>query len=163
MSNTFPSYAQPYIENLARSGYGRTIGYDYAYGDNVAGHVGKVGINRNGEPAIIVSDLWDFYPKDFVNKWVTDRLKWQSALLDKVGTPFILRDDTSNVIKYSDDEEDIWLSPQQAAIMISAGIIPEVTVTPSVKGLDDASVHVHGQHWAALKQGGTLNYLNFFK
>lgn len=163
--NTFPLYAKPYIENLAKSGYGKTIGYTSAFGDNVAGHVGKVGINRNGEPAIIVSDLWDFSPKEYGKKWGGTKAYIQSYALDKVGTPFILRDDTSNIITYSDEDSwDTQMTPEKAQIMLNAGIIPEVTVTPTFRGHEGASVYFHGMHPAQMKkQGGILNYFNYFK
>lgn len=72
-------------------------------------------MNRNGEPAIIVSDLWDFSPKEYGKKWGGAKAYMQSYMLDKAGTPFILRDDTSNTITYSD--EDSWdnqMTPEKA-------------------------------------------------
>lgn len=161
---TFPTYAQSYIENLANSHLAKSVGYNGydTYGDNVAGHLGKVDLNREGIPAIVMSDLWDF-GKGYGKKWGGGL---QAKMLDKVGTPFILKDDKSNIIKYSDDKQ-FTMTPQKAEIMLQAGIIPEITVTPSPfsigKKTDAAKISIHGINPLSLNQGGTLNYFDYFK
>ena len=48
--------------------------------------------------------------------------------------------------------------------MINAGIIPEVTVIPTFRGHEGASVYFHGMHPSQMrKHGGTLNYFDYFK
>lgn len=175
---TFPQYAQPYIQNLAESGLGKTVGYYSSKGDNVAGHLGKVDINRNGRASIVMSDLWDF-GKGYAKNW---GVPLQAKVLNVAGSPFILKDD-SNEIKYASPESpDAKMTAEKLQIMLNAGIIPEIEVRPRSLGEEDAYITVGGEDNlqrlaiktkrpelkikttpSNYKHGGSLNYFDYFK
>lgn len=65
--------------------------------DDVGGHLVKVGYNKKGKLTQISQDMWKFNPADYAKRWSGDskseavRANKQAALMDKVGTPFILQ------------------------------------------------------------------------
>lgn len=65
--------------------------------DDVGGHVIKIDYNKKGKLTQISQDMWKFNPKDYAKRWSGDnvaegvRATKQAALMDKVGTPFILQ------------------------------------------------------------------------
>lgn len=65
--------------------------------DDVGGHVIKIDYNNKGKLAQISQDMWKFNPADYAKRWsgksVAEgvRATKQAALMDKVGTPFILQ------------------------------------------------------------------------
>ena len=65
--------------------------------DDVGGHVIKIDYNNKGKPTQISQDMWKFNPADYAKRWsgksVAEgvRATKQAALMDKVGTPFILQ------------------------------------------------------------------------
>ena len=65
--------------------------------DDVEGHVIKIDYNNKGKLTQISQDLWKFNPADYAKRWsgknVAEgvRATKQAALMDKVGTPFILQ------------------------------------------------------------------------
>lgn len=65
--------------------------------DDVGGHVIKTDYNNKGKLTQISQDLWKFNPADYAKRWsgknVAEgvRATKQAALMDKVGTPFILQ------------------------------------------------------------------------
>ena len=66
--------------------------------DDVEGHVIKIDYNNKGKLTQISQDLWKFNPADYAKRWsgknVAEgvRATKQAALMDKVGTPFILQE-----------------------------------------------------------------------
>lgn len=65
--------------------------------DDVGGHVIKIDYNNKGKLTQISQDMWKFNPRDYAKRWsgksVAEgvRATKQAALMDKVGTPFILQ------------------------------------------------------------------------
>lgn len=65
--------------------------------DDVGGHVIKIDYNKKGKLIQISQDMWKFNPRDYAKRWSGDnvaegvRATKQAALMDKVGTPFILQ------------------------------------------------------------------------
>lgn len=65
--------------------------------DDVGGHVIKIDYNNKGKLTQISQDMWKFNPADYAKRWsgksVAEgvRAAKQAALMDKVGTPFILQ------------------------------------------------------------------------
>lgn len=65
--------------------------------DDVEGHVIKIDYNNKGKLTQISQDMWKFNPADYAKRWsgksVAEgvRATKQAALMDKVGTPFILQ------------------------------------------------------------------------
>ena len=65
--------------------------------DDVGGHVIKIDYNKKGKLTQIPQDMWKFNPRDYAKRWSGDnvaegvRATKQAALMDKVGTPFILQ------------------------------------------------------------------------
>lgn len=65
--------------------------------DDVGGHVIKIDYNKKGKLTQISQDMWKFNPRDYAKRWSGDnvaegvRATKQVALMDKVGTPFILQ------------------------------------------------------------------------
>lgn len=72
--------------------------------DDVGGHVVKIDYNKNGKLVQTSQDIWKFNPKDYAKRWSGDSLSEgvratkQAALMDKVGTPFILQQTNPIVI-----------------------------------------------------------------
>lgn len=69
--------------------------------DDVGGHVIKIDYNKKGKLTQISQDMWKFNPRDYAKRWSGDnvaegvRATKQAALMDKVGTPFILQQENS--------------------------------------------------------------------
>lgn len=65
--------------------------------DDVGGHLVKIGYNNKGKLTQISQDIWKFNPADYAKRWSDNtladavRANKQAALMDKVGTPFILQ------------------------------------------------------------------------
>lgn len=65
--------------------------------DDVGGHVIKIDYNKKDKLTQISQDMWKFNPRDYAKRWSGDnvaegvRATKQAALMDKVGTPFILQ------------------------------------------------------------------------
>ena len=62
--------------------------------DDVAGFLQRLDLDSNGNPIIVNSDLWDFEPKSYYERYKEGNplLYLKASALDKVGTPFILKD-----------------------------------------------------------------------
>ena len=65
--------------------------------DDVGGHLVKIDYNKKGKLTQISQDIWKFNPADYAKRWSGSsrseaiRANKQAALMDKVGTPFILQ------------------------------------------------------------------------
>lgn len=65
--------------------------------DDVGGHLVKIDYNNKGKLTQISQDMWKFNPADYTKRWSGStkseavRANKQAALMDKVGTPFILQ------------------------------------------------------------------------
>lgn len=65
--------------------------------DDVGGHLVKIDYNNKGKLTQISQDMWKFNPADYAKRWSGNtkaeavRANKQAALMDKVGTPFILQ------------------------------------------------------------------------
>lgn len=65
--------------------------------DDVGGHVIKIDYNNKGKLTQTSQDMWKFNPADYARRWSGKstaegvRATKQAALMDKVGTPFILQ------------------------------------------------------------------------
>lgn len=65
--------------------------------DDVGGHLVKIDYNNKGKLTQISQDMWKFNPADYAKRWSGStkseavRANKQAALMDKVGTPFILQ------------------------------------------------------------------------
>lgn len=65
--------------------------------DDVGGHLVKIDYNNKGKLTQISQDIWKFNPADYAKRWSGNtkseavRANKQAALMDKVGTPFILQ------------------------------------------------------------------------
>lgn len=65
--------------------------------DDVGGHIVKIDFNNKGKLTQLSQDMWKFNPRDYAKRWsgkgVAEavRSNKQAALMDKVGTPFILQ------------------------------------------------------------------------
>lgn len=65
--------------------------------DDVGGHIIKIDYNNKGKLTQISQDMWKFNPADYAKRWSGKsaaegiRATKQAALMDKVGTPFILQ------------------------------------------------------------------------
>lgn len=106
-----PESYKSIVDDMINSGNNKTIGYetDTQEGDDVAGHLGRINKDKDGNYIISYSDMWDFDPGSYTDKWGSDggnfRTWIQSYMLDKAGTPFIVRSNKS--VKFiSDDEYD---------------------------------------------------------
>lgn len=65
--------------------------------DDVGGHIVKIDFNNKGKLTQLSQDMWKFNPRDYAKRWSGKgaaeavRSNKQAALMDKVGTPFILQ------------------------------------------------------------------------
>ena len=65
--------------------------------DDVGGHLVKIDYNNKGKLIQTSQDMWKFNPADYAKRWSGStkseavRANKQAALMDKVGTPFILQ------------------------------------------------------------------------
>lgn len=72
--------------------------------DDVGGHIIKIDYNNKGKLTQISQDMWKFNPRDYAKRWSGSsasegvRATKQAALMDKVGTPFILQQENPIVI-----------------------------------------------------------------
>lgn len=151
---TLPDFITPQmLQSYIESGYNRTFGRDEekegffmtGEGDNVAGYLSRLAM-VNDTPTVVNSDLWDFTPKEYSDRWLSgfDMFKrllgnTQARILNKVGTPFILKD--FQPIKYMDTDEyydfDKWQGwdkhsrefDEERYILQSLNVLPQVTVT----------------------------------
>lgn len=134
----FPEYAKKNIENLANLKTSKAIGMRFEGGnDNVAGHLVKLGRNAKGEVNVTRSDLWDFEPKSYSDSWGAGNLASyaQAAVLDKYGTPFILKDTDKVYFEKPevafDEDRDYGSQLAEYKLLLQSGIFPEMTVTPT--------------------------------
>lgn len=102
-----PESYRDVISNMIDSGNNKTFGfYGNSGKDNIAGHLGRINRDKNGNYIMSYSDIWDFEPGSYTKKWGDGdnfRTYVQSWLLDKVGTPFIVRSN-KNIEFVPDDE-----------------------------------------------------------
>ena len=104
-----PESYKSIVDDMINSGNNKTIGYetDTQEGDDVAGHLGRINKDKDGNYIISYSDMWDFDPGSYTDKWGSDggnfRTWIQSYMLDKAGTPFIVRSNKS--VKFIPDDE----------------------------------------------------------
>lgn len=104
-----PESYKSIVDDMINSGNNKTIGYetDTQEGDDVAGHLGRINKDKDGNYIISYSDMWDFDPGSYTDKWGGDggnfRTWIQSYMLDKAGTPFIVRSNKS--VKFIPDDE----------------------------------------------------------
>ena len=102
-----PESYRDVISNMIDSGNNKTFGfYGNSGKDQVAGHLGRINRDKNGNYIMSYSDIWDFEPGSYTKKWGDEdgfRTYVQSWLLDKVGTPFIVRSN-KNIEFVPDDE-----------------------------------------------------------
>lgn len=112
-----PESLKENIINLIESGNNPTIGFEEFFSgvdeiehDDVGGHLGRINMDPDGNLFMSYSDIWDFEPK-FYSDFHNDpdlignkALSYvQSYLLDKVGTPFIVR--SKKQIKFVPDKD----------------------------------------------------------
>lgn len=105
-----PESAKNYLDEIVGTDKNFTIGYMDASGtDDVAGHLGRINKDKNGEYIISYSDLWDFEPESYAKDWAAGNLAQkgfaytQAWLLDKIGNPFIVR--SNKKVKFIPDSE----------------------------------------------------------
>ena len=145
----FPEYAKENIETLADLKTSKALGMRFNEGnDNVAGHLAKLGRNAKGEVTVTRSDLWDFEPKSYLDSWgkLSGNLSSyaQAAILDKYGTPFILKD--TDKVSFEkpevafDEDRDYGDQVAQQKFLLQSGIFPEMTVTPTVNTFAPAAM-----------------------
>lgn len=96
--------------------------------DDVGGHLVKIDYNNKGKLTQISQDMWKFNPADYAKRWSGStkseavRANKQAALMDKVGTPFILQQEnpiyigTSRIWKSLDKVPDIVRKRRQPSI-----------------------------------------------
>lgn len=72
--------------------------------DDVGGHLVKIDYDNKGKLTQVSQDMWKFNPRDYAKRWSGSsasegvRATKQAALMDKVGTPFILQQENPIVI-----------------------------------------------------------------
>lgn len=79
--------------------------------DDVGEFIQRLSIGRNGHPVVENSDIWDFTPSEYAEKYSTidggydDYLSLyaKAAALDAVGTPFVLKQE-ADIPRVSDEE-----------------------------------------------------------
>ena len=78
----------------------------------------KIDYNKKGKLTQISQDMWKFNPRDYAKRWSGDnvaegvRATKQAALMDKVGTPFILQQENPIYI----GSRRVWDSPKNLYI-----------------------------------------------
>lgn len=105
-----PESIKSYLDEIVGTDKNFTIGYtDVSGTDDVAGHLGRINKDKNGEYIISYSDLWDFEPESYAKDWAAGNLAQkgfaytQAWLLDKIGNPFIVRNNKK--VKFIPDSE----------------------------------------------------------
>lgn len=95
--------------------------------DDVGGHVIKIDYNNKGKLTQISQDLWKFNPADYAKRWsgknVAEgvRATKQAALMDKVGTPFILQQENPIYIGSRRVWDSIKSIPKKGGSLVSDG------------------------------------------
>lgn len=96
--------------------------------DDVGGHLVMIDYNNKGKLTQISQDMWKFNPADYAKRWSGNtkseavRANKQAALMDKVGTPFILQQEnpiyigTSRIWESLDKVPDIVRKRRQPSI-----------------------------------------------
>ncbi len=158
----FPEYAKENIETLADLKTSKAIGMRFNAGnDNVAGHLAKLGRNAKGEVTATRSDLWDFEPKSYSDSWEEGSLSSyaQAAILDKYGTPFILKD--TDKVSFEkpevafDEDSDYGGQVAQYKFLLQSGIFPEMTATPTGNTFAPAAKHAIWELDGGQQRGAT--------
>lgn len=105
-----PESIKSYLDEIVGTDKNFTMGYtDVSGTDDVAGHLGRINKDKNGEYIISYSDLWDFEPESYAKDWAAGNLAQkgfaytQAWLLDKIGNPFIVRNNKK--VKFIPDSE----------------------------------------------------------
>lgn len=99
-----PESIKPAVIEYINSSHNRTfpvtIGGYWSKQDDVANHLRRF-TSVKGEPFMVNSDLWDFTPSEYSKSWGASQ--WKAKLLDRVGTPFILKNMVP--VRFVPDEE----------------------------------------------------------
>lgn len=116
--------------------------------DDVGGHLVMIDYNNKGKLTQISQDMWKFNPADYAKRWSGNtkseavRANKQAALMDKVGTPFILQ-----------QENPIYIGSRR--VWESLDKVPDI-----VKKRRQPSVQ---SGLLVMKNGGNLTSVNKFK
>ena len=119
--------------------------------DDVGGHLVKIDYNNKGKLTQISQDMWKFNPADYAKRWSGNtkseavRANKQAALMDKVGTPFILQQENpiyignNRIWKSLDRIPDIVKKRRQPSVqsgllvMKNGGLIPRYQTGAAIK------------------------------
>ena len=97
--------------------------------DDVAGFLQRLDLDSNGNPIVVNSDLWDFEPSSyFKNYGYNPSLYLKAKVLDKVGTPFILKDTYPVNFVDIDTFYDNYTGDLENTVVKDFGFLPEITV-----------------------------------
>ena len=97
--------------------------------DDVAGFLQRLDLDSKGNPIVVNSDLWDFEPKSYFKKYGYNPLLYLKAkALDKVGTPFILKDTYPVQFVDIDTFYDDYAGDLEETVAKDFGFLPEITV-----------------------------------
>lgn len=139
---TLPIESKEDLINYIKSKNNHTFGafqYDEK-DDDVANYTQRLTLDKNGNPIVVNSDLWDF-GKDYGRQWnwtpTHGITQLKANLLDKAGTPFILKDthpveftsidDFYDKHKYGDN--DYWyLFNNSFRVAQELGYLPEINI-----------------------------------
>lgn len=125
-----------YIKSIKNKTYGKQRSEDIE-GDDVAGYLQRLDLDESGNPVLVNSDLWDFYPKEYADNYNEDPKKYaelyaKAKMLDQAGNPFILKD--VRPIQFVDDDRFYSryniLSDIEKAVAKDFGYLPPAVVTP---------------------------------
>ena len=154
-----PKYAEEQVRALLNSGIDVTKSFNEESikdnTDDVARYLATLS-QKNGQPVVSYSDMWDFIPDQYNNEYsrdLLDRIVVYAA--DKAGTPFILRQNVP--ITFSDDDYSWQGKPNEDdfrnQILLRAGVMPEVTVYPEPRVLTPEQIkRRNAQKEAAVQQ-----------
>lgn len=107
---TFPNISREPIINAILSNnvqdYGAMAADDWE-GDDVARYAQKLDLDSRGNPILVKTDYWDFGP-EYKKSYKYNMADIQAYALDKVGTPFLLKD--AHPLQFVDDDTffDQW-------------------------------------------------------